>query len=63
MKHKHKDSLKPRNGFLAAAKFRKSGAHVKTNKALRKAAKVAFRKQIRDAFAVGVPILLLQKRP
>lgn len=53
MKRKQKNSLKPRNGHMAAMKFRKSGAHTKTNKALRKLAKDVFRQQIRDAFAAG----------
>lgn len=41
---KHKKKLpKPRNEFVAGMRFKRSGAHEKTYKATRRAAKVALR--------------------
>ena len=37
---------KPRNEFVAAARFRRSGPHGKTNKANRRGSKVSLRKEI-----------------
>lgn len=43
MKHKRRNVPKERNVFVAAAMFRKAGAHTKTNKAKRRADKVALK--------------------
>lgn len=40
MKSKTRKPSAPRNPFVAAAKFKKAGAHAKTNKALRRLEKV-----------------------
>ncbi len=54
MKRKHDRVLKPRNALVADMRFRKSGAHQKTKKALRKAAKVDLGKQMRGIQTDGV---------
>ena len=48
MKRKPNKVLKARNPAVAAIRFRKSGAHDKTNKAKRRSSKVAFMKDIMD---------------
>lgn len=47
MKHKRKPVPKERNVYVAAAMFRKAGAHTKTNKAKRKRESQAFTEFIR----------------
>ena len=46
MKRKHVNVPKERNVFVAAAMFRKAGAHTKTNKAKRRSEKLSFLKSI-----------------
>lgn len=41
--------MKPRNHFAVHAYFRKAGAHVKTNKAVRKSNKQSLVKELRHA--------------
>lgn len=48
MKTKKNEPLKWRNEFVAAMRFRKSGAHDKTNKAKRRKEKVKFKKEYMD---------------
>lgn len=43
-----KGSLKPRNGHLAGALFRKAGAHGKTKKAKRQADKILLGQRLRS---------------
>lgn len=45
MKQKKKSIPKVRNEFVAGMRFRKSGAHVKTKKAIRRAEKIALKKE------------------
>lgn len=52
-------SIKPRNPFVAAAKFKRAGAHGKTGKALRRAAKMETE---RDGSSVGSSNRLLPDR-
>jgi len=44
---------KPRNEFVQHMRFRKSGAHDKTKKALRKQEKQNFQKETREFFQVA----------
>jgi len=46
MKRENRKSAAPRNPFVAAAKFRKAGAHIKSNKALRRQEKMNQRELI-----------------
>lgn len=42
---KKKQQIVPRNPYVAAAKFRKAGSHVKSNKAMRRADKAGMRRE------------------
>jgi hypothetical protein len=47
-----KGSLTPRNGHLAAALFRKAGAHTKSNKANRQGDRLRFQNKLRSGDAL-----------
>ncbi|MEP3669221.1 MAG: hypothetical protein ABJN42_21055 [Roseibium sp.] len=47
---KGKPQFAPRDHAVAAMRFRKSGIHAKTGKAIRKAEKQAFRKKIKEQY-------------
>ena len=49
-----KGSLKPRNGYVAAALFRKAGTHGKTRKAERHAARMAFDRGVRSGLVLSL---------
>ncbi len=53
MRKAAKGSLTPRNGHLAAMLFRKSGAHQKTGKALRREAKLILAKTLARTSLAG----------
>lgn len=55
MRKPAKGSLTPRNGHLAAMLFRKSGAHQKTGKALRREAKLDLAKTLAKTCPAGDP--------
>lgn len=61
MKRKQKELPKERNVFVAAAMFRKAGAHTKTTKAKRKNEKQKFLRDIRtgDPRGEGPGLLIL----
>lgn len=61
MKRKHRELPKERNVFVAAAKFRKAGAHTKTTKAKRKADKqrLLFDMRTGDPRGEGLGLLIL----
>lgn len=50
-KSKHKKIPTERNEFVAGMRFRKSGAHGKTKKAIRRSDKVRFNKEPLDQIA------------
>ncbi|THF61660.1 hypothetical protein E6O51_09425 [Pseudothauera rhizosphaerae] len=62
-----KPRTKPRNPYVASAKFRKAGAHGKTEKAQRRQAKAALRREskrvpeyLQQRIAGSVPLPMLR---